>query len=177
VLDQLQRQRPDPLAAEGQVDNGVRPATDVDDGRGERLVHRHAGLPESMDPGAIAECLAEGDPEDERDVLDRVVLVDLEVAVRRDRQVEEAVMTERREEVVVEPESGRDRRVARAVEPERDGDVGLAGRARDRDSAALAGADRVVPDRGRHASASSRSSPAASIKRSFSAGARTVSRR
>ena len=40
VLDELERQRPDPLAAERQVDDRVRPAADVDDRRGQRLVHR-----------------------------------------------------------------------------------------------------------------------------------------
>ena len=81
VLDELERQPADALAAERQVDDGVRPAADVDDRVGDRLVHRDRALTEPRDPGPIAERLREGRAEDERDVLDGVVLVDLEVAV------------------------------------------------------------------------------------------------
>ena len=144
MLDQLERQRPDPFATERQVDDRVRPAPDIDDGRGERLVHRHARLTESMDAGAVAQRLGERDTEHERDVLDGVVLVDLEVAIGRDRQVEQAVVAERPQEVVVEADPRRDRGVAGAVEAERDGHVRLAGGPRDRDAPALSGPDRVL---------------------------------
>ena len=49
--------------------------------RGERLVHRHRRVAEPGDPGPVAERLGERRAEDQRDVLDRVVLVDVEVAV------------------------------------------------------------------------------------------------
>ena len=81
--------------------------------------------PKRCDPGAVAERLGERGAEDERDVLDRVVLVDLEVAVGVDRQVEQAVVGERAEQVVVEADPGVDRGVAGAVEAEGDRDLGL----------------------------------------------------
>ena len=59
VLDELERQAADALAAERQVDDRVRPAADVDDGRRERLVHRDGAVAEPADPGAIAERLGE----------------------------------------------------------------------------------------------------------------------
>ncbi len=80
MLDELERQPADPLAAERQIDHRVRPATDVDDGPGQRLVHRDRRLAEPADPGTVAERLREGSPEHERHVLDGVVLVDIEVA-------------------------------------------------------------------------------------------------
>ena len=66
--------------------------------------------PNRCDPGPVAERLGEGGAEHERDVLDRVVLVDLEVAVGVDREVEQAVVGERAEQVVVEADAGIDRR-------------------------------------------------------------------
>ena len=69
--------------------------------------------PNRRDPGPVAERLGEGGAEDEGDVLDGVVLVDLEVAVGVDREVEQAVMGERAEEVVVEADAGVDRGRAR----------------------------------------------------------------
>ena len=86
---------PGALGAERQVDDGVRAPADVDDGRGERLVHRDGAVAEAADAGAVAERLGERRAEDERDVLDRVVLVDVEVAGGADLEVEQAVVGER----------------------------------------------------------------------------------
>ncbi len=106
MLDELGRQGPDPLPAEGDVDDGVRPPADVEDRRREGFVHRHRRVAEAADPGSIAERLGHGTAQDKGDVLDRVVLVHLEVAGHPDGQVEEAVMRERSEQVVVEAHAG-----------------------------------------------------------------------
>ena len=66
------------------------------------------GVAEAPDPGPVAEGLGERRAEDERHVLDGVVLVDLEVAGRLDGQIEQAVVGERRQEVVVEADTRRD---------------------------------------------------------------------
>ena len=76
VLDQLQRQLAGALALERQIDDRVRAAAHVHDRRRDRLVHRHGGVAEAGDPGAIAESLGQGGAEDQRHVLDGVVLVD-----------------------------------------------------------------------------------------------------
>ena len=107
-------------------------------------------LAEPGDPGPVAERLGERRAEHEGDVLDRVVLVDLEVAVGVDRQVEQAVVGERAEEVVVEPDAGVDAGVARAVEPERDGHLGLVGGPRHGHPPALARTDLDLAERRRH---------------------------
>ena len=69
--------------------------------------------PKRRIPARSPSASANAAPEDERDVLDRVVLVDLEVAVGLDREVEQAVVGERAEEVVVEADAGVDGGVAR----------------------------------------------------------------
>ena len=154
------------------------PAADVDDGRGERLVHRHRALPEPGDAGPVAERLGERGAEDERDVLDGVVLVDLEVAVGVDGEVEQAVVGERAEEVVEEPDARVDAGVARAVEAERDGDLGLVGRPGD----ASRDGPRAGRSRCRRGAWSCRGllsmvGRRAAMSRSFSSGSRTVRRR
>ena len=120
VLDELGRELADPGIAERQVDDRVGPAADVDDGRGDGLVHRHGRVAEAADARPVAERLGERRAQDERDVLDRVVLVDLEVAAGRHVEVEQAVVGERGEQVVVEADAGRDR----APAPTRPGRAG-----------------------------------------------------
>ena len=76
------------------------------------LVHRHGRVAEAADPGPVAERRGERGSQDERDVLDGVVVVDLEVAGRPDLEVQERVVGERGQEVIVEADAGRDRRLA-----------------------------------------------------------------
>ena len=130
------------------------PAADVDDGGRERLVHRDASCRRSgAIPARSPSASANADAEHERDVLDRVVLVDLEVAVGVDREVEQAVVGERAEEVVVEADARSSMRgVAGAVEAERDRDLGLARRAGDASRGGpRAARSSSVAERGGHA--------------------------
>jgi hypothetical protein len=94
----------------------VRTARDVDDGLHERLVERDGGVPEAGDAALVAERLADRLAEDDRDVLDRVVGVDVGVAVGGDREVDERVLREREEHVVVERHPGAHLAAAGAVE-------------------------------------------------------------
>ena len=57
-----------------------RPPREVDDRLHQRLVERHRRLAEAADAGLVAERLAQRLAEHEPDVLDRVVVVDLEIA-------------------------------------------------------------------------------------------------
>ncbi len=113
------------------LEDAQRPAGDVDDGGGARLVHRHGRLAVARDPAAVAERLVERLPEDDPDVLDRVVRTGLQVAARRYVQVERAVARERVEHVVEEPDARRPLSLAAAVQPELEPDVGLVRLARD----------------------------------------------
>ena len=86
----------------------IGPAGDVDRGAGQRLVHRQVDVGVAGDAGAVAERLRERLAEHDADVLGRVVLVDVEVALRRDRQVDQAVPGELLQHVVEEADAGRD---------------------------------------------------------------------
>ena len=63
-------------------------------------------------PDLVAERLLEGLPEHEPDILDRVVIVDVDVALGLDRQVEEPVLGEQRQHVVEKRDPGADLRHA-----------------------------------------------------------------
>jgi hypothetical protein len=56
----------------------------VDHGLDERLVERHGRVAEARDAGLVAERLGDRLAEDDRDVLDGVVGVDVDVAARLD---------------------------------------------------------------------------------------------
>ena len=69
-----------------------------------------------------------GAPERGEHVLDRVVLVDVEVAARDAVEIEPGVEGEQRQQVVEKPDPGRDVRPAAAVERERDAERRLGAR-------------------------------------------------
>src|SRR6185437_5640672 len=132
-----------------------------DDRLGQRLVHRDHGVAEAADALLVAQRLVEGLAEGDGDVLDRVVGVDVGVALRPHGQVERAVLAQRVEHVVVEPDAG--------------GDVGGAG-AVDDDLRLLG--DALHPADPTHTIASCfRTSAAACRNASFSAGVPIVTRR
>ena len=123
--NQVQREAANALTAERELDDRVRPTPDVDGRVCERFVHRNAGVAEPANACAIPESLRERRAQHQRDVLDRVVLVDFEVARCPNRQIEQGVMPEAREDVVVEPDARLDRYLAGAVEAEVHAHVGL----------------------------------------------------
>src|SRR5690606_37736722 len=98
----------------------VRPSGDVDDGEREGFVERYGGVAEPRDARLVAERLAQRLADADRDVLDRVVRVDVDVPGGLDAQVDERVLAERREHVVVERHARGDLGLARAVEVELD---------------------------------------------------------
>lgn len=110
-------------------------------------------------------------------ITGRVAASRTPIAVGLDGEVEQAVMGQRADEVVVEPDPGRDRGVAGTVEAERDRDVRFARRAGDGHPTTLARSDGQVAERGGHAGISFASAVAAAMRRSFSSGSRTVSLR
>ena len=114
----------------------VRPARDVHDGADERLVQRNERVAIAPDAGPIAQRLLDGQAEGDAGVLDRVVAIDVEVALGLDGEVQQRVPRERVEHVVEEPDPGLHRRVTAAVQVHPDVQVGLLGGAADLTSAA-----------------------------------------
>ena len=87
-LQDVPGQRADVAAADDDVRlalglagvHDVGAAGDVDDGLDQRLVERHGGVAEAGDAALVAERLAQRVAEHDRDVLDGVVGVDVDVA-------------------------------------------------------------------------------------------------
>ena len=93
------------LAAEAQLDLGVRAAHEVD-GRGRAgLVHRDGGRAVARDPGALAERLRHRVTERREDVLDEMVVVDVEVAAGDELEVEAGVERGQSEQVIEEADA------------------------------------------------------------------------
>ena len=83
-MDQLDVELTDLLLRDGDVVDEERATREVDDGLHERLVERHGRLAEATDAGLVAERLAHGLAEHEPHVFHRVVVVDVQVALRLD---------------------------------------------------------------------------------------------
>ena len=81
----------------------------------------------ALSPSACLNRLAEADA----DVFDRVVLIDVQVALGADREVDHRVLRQQREHVVEEADAGGDVGLAGAVEIERERDLRLGGLAVD----------------------------------------------
>ena len=81
--------------------------------RRQRLVERHQRVGHAHDAAPVAERLVERLPERDADVLDRVVLVDVQVALGLDAQVEQPVLADLLDEVVEHADARLRRRTAR----------------------------------------------------------------
>ena len=123
------------LALQTELDDRAGPAGQVDDRPRQRLVQRRVGRAEARDAAPFPERLIERLAERQRAVLDRVVIVDLEVALASQGQVEARVPGERAEHVIEEADAGCDLGLAAAVEAEVDLDRRLQGLAADRRAA------------------------------------------
>ena len=79
----------------------------------------------AADAGPVAQGLAHGLAQADAHVLDRVVLIDVQVAAGLDRQIEGRVLGQQREHVVEEAHAGGDLAPAAAVEVRVPGDFGF----------------------------------------------------
>ena len=123
-----------PILARDEVDleHQKRPAGNVDRDAGQRLVHRQVDVGVARDALHVAERLLHRLAERDADILGRVVVIDVQVALGPHRDVDQRVARQLVEHVVEKADAGRDRRRAAAVEVDRDGDVGFLGLARRR---------------------------------------------
>ena len=147
VREQRERETADAFPREGEVDLGVRAPDEVDRGCRPRLVHRHGRRAVARDAGAAVERLAERVAEPGEDVLDRVMLVHVEVAAGEELEVEAAVEAELREQVVEEADPGVGPDAPAAVEGEADAEGGLGGRLHDEGGAGGRGLGRRAEGR------------------------------
>ena len=87
------------------VDDGVRPAAEVDGRHRQRLVHRHHEIARAVDAAARAERCRHRFAERQARVLHGVVLVDVEVAVGRQAEIEPAVPRHQLQHVIEEADA------------------------------------------------------------------------
>src|SRR5215468_1230559 len=131
MLGQLDRKCPDSVARVPDFINEVRAARQIDHGAGQRLVHRRVSRAVALYAFFVAESFGERLAQTDRRVLDRMVVINLQIALARDFEVEKPVAREQFEHVVEERNAGRDRAFALAVEVELETDVRLFGSALD----------------------------------------------
>src|SRR5271168_4148394 len=105
-------------------------AGDVDRDAGQRLVHRQQAVGPAGDAALLAERLAQGLAERDSDVLDRMVIVDVQVALRANVHVDQRMARQLIQHMIEETDAGRDFRRARTVEVDFDLDRSLVGLAR-----------------------------------------------
>src|SRR6202022_3421215 len=94
-------------------------SADIDHRAAERLVERDSGVPETPDTRTISQRLAKRATHHDPDVLDRVMLVDMEVAARLDHEIEKAMAREALEHMVEKRHAGMNFAAPRTVQRER----------------------------------------------------------
>src|SRR5262245_10731532 len=108
-----------------QVHNRVRTTAEIDSGDGERLIHRHHEIARTIDAFPVAQRLQERLAERDTDIFDRVVLVDVEIALGLQREIEAAVAREQLQHVIEEADAGADVVASLAVNGQPSLDLGL----------------------------------------------------
>src|SRR5262245_34273796 len=131
MLGQLDGKRPDSVARVPDFINEVRAARQIDHGAGQRLVHRRVSRAVALYAFFVAERFGERPAQTDRRVLDRMAVINLQIALARDFEVEKPVAREQVEHVVEERNAGRDCAFSLPVEVELEMDVSLFGRALD----------------------------------------------
>src|SRR5215467_3007362 len=100
MLGQFDRECPDSVAGVPNSVNKERPAGQVYNGAGQRLVHRRVSGAVPRDAFFIAQGLGKGLTQTDRRVLDRMVVVNVQIAFTSDFEVEQPVTREKFEHVV-----------------------------------------------------------------------------
>src|SRR5215471_7787455 len=109
------------------VDHGDGTPGKIDGGQAKRLVHGHEKVAGAQDAATVRQGMIEGFAEGDADFLDRVVLVDIQVAAGRKFQIESAVAREQFEHVVEEADAGGNFIFSSPIDSESEANVGLGG--------------------------------------------------
>ncbi len=123
---------PNSFGREFGAEHEKRPPRHVERDAGQRLVHRQEAVGVAGQTLLVAERHGEGLPQGNADVLDRVVVVNMSVALGADGEINQGMARELVEHMVEEPDPGRNVGNARPVEIEADLDARLLGFACDR---------------------------------------------
>src|SRR5215813_2564731 len=127
MLGQFDRKRPDLVARVLDFIDQVRTARQIDHGAGQRLVHRRMRRAETNNAFFVSKRLGERAAQTDRRVLDRMVVINLQVAFASDFEIEQPVAREQFKHVVEKRDARVDGAFTLAVEVERDANVSLFG--------------------------------------------------
>src|SRR6266851_6877707 len=117
---------PHPLLLYRDVVREVDAPADIDHRAAERLIERHDRVAKPPNTRTIAERLAKRAAHHDPHILDRVMLIDMEVAARLDHQIEEAMAREAFEHMVEKRHAGMNFAAPRTVQREHHRDRRLA---------------------------------------------------
>jgi len=112
------------------IDRKCDASTEIDGSDGKRLVHRHKEIAGAENAALVSKSAIEGFAQCNSDVLDRVVLIHVEIAVTLQLQVKRTMAREELEHVIEEANPGRDLVLAGTFDREIDCDACLGGIAR-----------------------------------------------
>lgn len=113
------------VAAESGMEKETGAAGKVDDDARKRFIKRHIGMPVTLDAAFVAECFAHGLTEHDAGVFNRVVAINVEIALAFDVEVYQAVACDLLQHVVEKAEAASELGIALAVEIELDADAGF----------------------------------------------------
>jgi hypothetical protein len=105
----------------------IRPAAQVNDDVGQRLVQRAARFTEAANAALVAERVFERLSQGQANILHRVMIIDFEIALGLNVDVEKSVAAEGVKHVVEKRHAGFDRRLPAAIDVQRYLDIGLFG--------------------------------------------------
>lgn len=99
----------------------------VDHGIDKGFIHRHGRLPEALDTTFIAQCIGNGLSQDNADILNRVMGINLQIALGDNGQIKQTVSPESIEHMVEKPNAGIDGGLACPIQINGNDDIGLVG--------------------------------------------------
>src|SRR3954462_4037318 len=88
------------------VDNGRSSTAKIDSGNPQGLIHRHEEVSRAIDTFFISQCLVEGFAKRDADILNRVMLIHIEVTAACEFQIECTVTGKQIEHVIEKPNPG-----------------------------------------------------------------------
>src|SRR5438105_10456675 len=114
-------ERADQRPREGNVEFKPRTPGEIDDDARQRFVERNVCMSEAADAFLVTERLLDRLPERDADVLDRVMRIDVQIALCANVEIDQAVAGDLVEHVIEERHAGFDRGLAAAVQVDVDG--------------------------------------------------------
>lgn len=125
VADEIGSESTDTRCVPLGLEDTVRPAAQIDDDKGQTFVHRYVAVGCAHNARAFTQTLTDGLSQADTHILHRVVLIDVQVTPGLECEVEETMMGEEYQHMVEKADAGIDIRLSRAIEFEREADIGL----------------------------------------------------